>query len=57
MSRYSYEEIARDYGLWCTYVDPFSVMTEDEFNRMTLDEKIELQKRLFGDEQAEEEDI
>jgi hypothetical protein len=54
MTRYSYEDIAMDYSLWATYVDPHATMTEETFNSMTLDEKIELQKRLFGPECQDE---
>ena len=54
----TYEDIAMDYRLWATYVDPYGLMTEEDFDSMTLDEKVELQKRLFGPEyQKVEEDL
>ena len=49
----TYEDIAMDYSLWATYVDPYGLMTEEDFDSMTFDEKVELQKRLFGPEYQE----
>ena len=56
-NRYSYDDVARDFNLWGQCVDPHATMTEEEFNSMTLEEKIALLRKLFGDEQAEEEDL
>ena len=55
-TRYSYEEVARDFNLWGTYADPHGVLTEEDFDSMTVEEKIELLKNLFGNEEVEEED-
>ena len=57
MTRYSYDDIARDLNLWGVYVDPHGLMTEAEFNSMSLEERIALLQKLFGPEQAEEEDL
>ena len=46
----SYADIARDWNLWCDYVDPGATMTEAEFNSMTIDEKVDMQTNAFGEE-------
>ena len=56
MSRYSYEDIALNFSLWCTYVDPYATTTEEAFKSMTIEQKIALLQKLFGPEVQEEEE-
>ena len=49
-------EIAEDYELWCDYVDPDATMTEDEFDAMTTEEKVAMQREMFPYEAAEEDE-
>jgi len=48
---YSYLEIARDFDLWQEYVDSDAVMTEVDFNALSVEEKIDIQTEFFGTEQ------
>lgn len=43
----TYEEIASDFKLWGEYVDPDGVDSEEEFNRMTLEQRVEIIDTLF----------
>ena len=56
-TRYSYDDIARDFSLWGEYADPHGIMSEEDFDSMTVEEKIELLQKLFGNEEVEEEDF
>lgn len=57
MSRnYTMTEIAEDYELWAEYVDPNATMTKDEFNALTVDEKVKMQREMFPYEAAEEDE-
>lgn len=49
-------EIAEDYELWGEYVDPDATMTEDEFDKLTVDEKVAMQREMFPYEAAEEDE-
>ena len=40
-------EIATNYALWQEYADPHSTMTEQEFDAMSIDEKIDMLKEMF----------
>ncbi len=44
------QEIADDWELWCEYVDPQGIGTEEEFQAMTNAEKLGVQSDCFGDE-------
>lgn len=50
------QKIADDYALWCQYVDPGQTMTEEEFNDMTDEEKLEMQDDIFGPEETDDYD-
>lgn len=50
--QHSYEEIAQDFRLWGEYVDTDATMTEEEFEAMTVEQKIALQVEAFGPEAA-----
>ena len=54
MKRYTMAEIAEDYELWCEYVDPGATMTEDEFDALSTDEKVKMQREMFPYEAAAE---
>jgi hypothetical protein len=56
MKHPSYEEVATDYELWCDYVDPGATMTEEQFNEMTTEEKVQMQIECFGDEEQQSEE-
>ncbi|MCO7643667.1 hypothetical protein NJI34_43695 [Pseudomonas sp. S 311-6] len=49
-ANYTYEQIANDFHLWGEYVDPDAAMTEDEFNALTVEQKVALQVEAFGPE-------
>jgi hypothetical protein len=52
--KYSYQQIAKSYSLWEEYVDPSGLTTEEDFDAMTDDEKIEFQIKCFGSETSNE---
>jgi len=47
---YTYEQIADDFRLWGEYVDPRGEMTEEEFNALSIEQKVALQVEAFGKE-------
>ncbi len=55
--QFTMSEIAGNFELWGEYVDPGATMTEAEFNAMTIDEKIAMQREMFPYEAAEEDAI
>ena len=56
MKRYTMAEIAEDYELWCEYVDPGATMTEDEFDALSIEEKVQMQREMFPGDAAEEDE-
>jgi len=40
-------EIAEDYGLWVEYVDPQEHGTEEDFNSMSVEEKVAFQREMW----------
>lgn len=50
MTHPTYEQQARDWYLWREYVDLDAVMTIEEFEAMTVDERIGLIIETFGPE-------
>lgn len=50
MTEYTYKEIANNFDLWQEYVDPSNTMTEEDFDTMTEEEKIQHQAKAFGKE-------
>ncbi len=50
MTHPTYEQQARDWHLWREYVDLDAVMTIEEFEAMTVDERIGLIIETFGPE-------
>jgi hypothetical protein len=53
MNEKSYADIAASFPLWQEYVDPSGLTTEEEFDAMTIDEKIEFQVKCFGAQEAQ----
>lgn len=49
-SQYTYEQIATDFRLWGEYMDPNAEMTQEEFDSMSTEEKVQLQVEAFGEE-------
>ena len=54
MKRHTMAEIAEDYELWEEFVDPSANMTEAEFDALSTDEKVKMQREMFPGEAAEE---
>jgi hypothetical protein len=52
--QHTYEQIAESFTLWADYVDPNATMTEEQFNQMTTEEKVEMQVEIFGEEDSDE---
>jgi len=40
-------EVATDFSLWQEYVDPDGHMTEEEFNAMSIEEKVKFQREMW----------
>ena len=47
-------EKVKSYDAWVEYVDPQGVITEEEFERMSSKEKIEIIEQVFGKEVPDE---
>ena len=43
------DEIAADWELWSTYVDPAGVMEQEDWMAMTHSERVAMQQKVFGD--------
>jgi hypothetical protein len=53
-SKYTNEQIAENFDLWCEYFDTNAMMTEDEFDELTTDEKVAMLIAAFGPEEPVE---
>ena len=51
MDKPNYEEIAKNFGLWGEYIDTDATMTIEEFDEMSVDEKITMIVDIWGDEE------
>jgi len=61
MTRITDEQIANNYGLWCEYIDNVNPFSEDVFNEMSEEEKMDLIMECYrlnnqSKEDCEEED-
>lgn len=56
MSKPTYKQVAESFSLWGEYVDPAATMTEEEFDAMTTEEKVQIQVEIWGEEEGQEED-
>jgi hypothetical protein len=54
--QYTYKQTANDFQLWMEYVDPHATMTQEEFDQMTTEEKIEMQVEIWGEEEDSDEE-
>ena len=55
MNAHTYHEIATDYALWGEYHDPDNTMTREEFDAMTIDQRIASIVACNGPEDARDE--
>ncbi len=46
--QHTYAAIASDFALWNEFVNTDGAMTKDEFDAMTVDQKVALQVEAFG---------
>lgn len=46
----SHKECAENFSLWAEYVDPHAAMTREEFDALSIAEKIAMQVEAFGPE-------
>lgn len=44
-------EMASDYELWVEYVDPAGIVSEKQFNAMSVAERIAMIEEVFGKEE------
>jgi hypothetical protein len=44
-------EMASDYELWVEYVDPDGVVSQEEFDAMSVAERIAMIEEVFGKEE------
>ena len=56
MKRYTMTEIAEDSNLWGEYVDTQATMTEEQFNALSIEEKVQMQREMFPGDAAEEDE-
>ena len=54
MSRYTNEQIASDFDLWGEYYDTGATMTREEFDALTIEQRIALLVDVFGVDGADE---
>jgi hypothetical protein len=54
--KYTYEQVAKNFELWGEYVDTDANMTEEEFDALSTEEKVEMQEEMFGKEEDEEDE-
>ncbi len=50
MNSPTHKQCATNFALWAEYVDPSAQYTEDEFDAMSVEEKIQIQLDCFGPE-------
>jgi hypothetical protein len=54
MSQATYTEIANDWSLWNEFVNTDAAMSRDEFDTLTIEQKVALQVEAFGPERNAE---
>ena len=52
--QHTYAEIAANWNLWIELVDTNATMTREEFDALTVEQKVAMQVEAFGPEQAAE---
>lgn len=50
MNKHTNEEIASDFDLWGEYVDPHATMTEEQFEEMSVEEKVKIIEDIWPDD-------
>lgn len=50
-SQPTYEEIASNFELWGERCDPDATMTKEAFDSLTVEQKIDMQIEMFGEEE------
>lgn len=50
--QHTYAEIAADWALWNEFVNTDATMDRDEFDELTVEQKVALQVEMFGSEPA-----
>ena len=50
--QHTYAEIAADWALWNEFVNTDAAMSREEFDAMTVEQKVALQVEAFGSEPA-----
>ena len=50
MAKYTNEQIAQSLNLWNEYFNVDALMTDEEFNAMSLDERLALLVEAFGED-------
>lgn len=48
MSNPTEREKAESFNLWCEYIDPQAAMSRDQFDAMTVDERLSMIHDVFG---------
>lgn len=51
-ANHTYTQIAENFQLWGEFMDPNGEMTEDEFDALSTEKKVQLQVEAFGQEEA-----
>jgi len=46
---HTFKQAAENFQLWKEYVDPNGVLSEADFNRMSVESKIEVQRKAFNE--------
>lgn len=50
-SQHTYAEIAADWTLWNEFVNVDAAMSREEFDGLTIEQKVAMQVEMFGAEQ------
>lgn len=50
-NQHTYAEIAADWALWNEFVNVDAAMSREEFDSLTIEQKVSMQVEMFGAEQ------
>ena len=53
MNKPTYQQIAISWRLWTEYVDTDAVMTREEFDAMSIEDRVALMVKAFGAEEVD----
>lgn len=48
--KYTYQQIAESWELWCEYVDTNATMSKETFDALSTEDKVQMQIDMFGTE-------